>query len=379
MPRRAILKGMNGKGTLEKLDDWQVVCQFLPPGWESAARTLGAVQRARGIPNANILLRVLMVHLVDGCSLKETALRARQARWCRVSAVALHKRLKASEQWLRWLAERTWEGARSSVASSSYRVRAVDATTVEEQGATGTDWRVHYAINLADLQCDFFELSDARGGETFRRIPVRAGDLLLGDRAYGNPPGIDSVAARGGSVLVRVNQKALPLYHADDRPIRLAAWLKTVRLGEVRELPAWVHCENRAIAGRLVAVKRGRQAASRARLRTEQRAKRRQERVSKEALFLAGYVFLWTTIPADVMSSIHVMELYRVRWQIELAFKRMKSILGLGQLPKTSDASARAWIHGKLFVALLIERLLDAAEHFSPWGYRLSEAPESLA
>jgi hypothetical protein len=370
---------MNGKGTLEKLDDWQVVCQFLPPGWESAARTLGAVQRARGIPNANILLRVLMVHLVDGCSLKETALRARQARWCRVSAVALHKRLKASEQWLRWLAERTWEGARSSVASSSYRVRAVDATTVEEQGATGTDWRVHYAINLADLQCDFFELSDARGGETFRRIPVRAGDLLLGDRAYGNPPGIDSVAARGGSVLVRVNQKALPLYHADDRPIRLAAWLKTVRLGEVRELPAWVHCENRAIAGRLVAVKRGRQAASRARLRTEQRAKRRQERVSKEALFLAGYVFLWTTIPADVMSSIHVMELYRVRWQIELAFKRMKSILGLGQLPKTSDASARAWIHGKLFVALLIERLLDAAEHFSPWGYRLAEPAEPMA
>jgi hypothetical protein len=45
----------------------------------------------------------------------------------------------------------------------------------------------------------------------------------------------------------------------------------------------------------------------------------------------------------------------------------------------STDASARAWIHGNLFVALLIERLLDAAEHFSPWGYRLSEAPESLA
>ena len=258
-------------------------------------------------------------------------------------------------------------------------MRAVNATTVEEQGATGTDWRVHYAINLVDLQCDFFELTDAKGGETFRRVPVKPGDLLLGDRAYGNPPGIDNVVARGGAVLVRVNQKALPLYDATREPIRLAAWLKTVRLGEVRELQALVCCEDRTIPGRLVAVKRGRQAARRARLRTERRAKRRQERLSKEALFLAGYVFLWTTIPSGVMSSIAVMELYRMRWQIELAFKRMKSILGLGQLPKTSDASARAWIHGKLFVALLIERLLDAAEHFSPWGYRLSESAEPMA
>jgi hypothetical protein len=57
---------------LKKLDDWQVVCQFLPAEWEQSARTFGALRRARGIPDANVLLRVLMVHLVDGCSLKET-------------------------------------------------------------------------------------------------------------------------------------------------------------------------------------------------------------------------------------------------------------------------------------------------------------------
>ena len=79
------------------------------------------------------------------------------------------------------------------------------------------------------------------------------------------------------------------------------------------------------------------------------------------------------------MKSTQVLELYRVRWQIELAFKRMKSIMGFGQLPKLSDASSRAWIHGKLFVALLLERLLDAAEHFSPWGYRLETTTEPMA
>jgi hypothetical protein len=364
---------------LSGLDDWHVVCQFLPLNWRAAARELGAMQRARGIRDAEVLLRVLMVHLVDGCSLKETALRVRQAGWCSVSAVALFKRLRAAEQWLRWLAEQLWHRESAVVTNAGYRVRAVDATTVQEQGATGTDWRVHFVINLRDLQCDHFELTDVKGGETFRRIPVKRGDLLLGDRAYGTPPGINHVVSQGGAVLVRVNHRSLPLYNAEGEKIALVKWMKGFRIGEVGELSAWVHADDQKIRGRLIAVKRGRQAALYARSRLRQTAQKKQKRLSRDALFLAGYVYVWTTIPSTKMKPGAVLELYRVRWQIELAFKRMKSIMGLGQLPKLSDASSRAWIHGKLFVAMLIERLLDAAEHFSPWGYRLETATEPMA
>jgi hypothetical protein len=370
---------METNDSLKRLDDWQVVCQLLPPGWKDAARELGALKRARGIRDADVLLRVLMVHLVDGCSLKETAVRVRQAGWCSVSAVALFKRLRAAEQWLRWLAEGLWRRESTAVTRAGYRVRAVDATTVQEQGATGTDWRVHFVINLSDLQCDHFELTDVKGGETFRRIPVEKGDLLLGDRAYGTPPGIKHVVSQGGAVLVRVNHKSLPLYDAEGEKIALVKWMKAFRIGEVGELSAWVHAEDRKIRGRLIAVKRGRQAARCARSRVRKTARKKQKSLSQAALFLAGYVYLWTTIPSGKMSSAQVLELYRVRWQIELAFKRMKSIMGLGQLPKFSDPSSRAWIHGKLFVALLIERLLDVAEHFSPWGYRLEATTESVA
>jgi hypothetical protein len=364
---------------LKGLDDWEVVCQFLPPSWKDAARELGALRRARGIRDADVLLRVLMVHLVDGCSLKETALRVHQAGWCSISSVALFKRLRAAEQWLRWLAEQLWLRQSAVITNADYRVRAVDATTVQEQGATGTDWRVHFVINLRDLQCDHFELTDVKGGETFRRIPVEQGDLLLGDRAYGTPPGINHVVSQGGAVLVRVNHKSLPLYDADGNKIALAKWMKPFRIGEVGELSAWVHVDDKRIRGRLIAVKRGRQAAHYARARLHQTARKKQKHISQAAIFLAGYVYVWTTIPSRKMKSAQVLELYRVRWQIELAFKRMKSIMGLGQLPKLSDASSRAWIHGKLFVALLLERLLDAAEHFSPWGYRLETTTKPLA
>jgi len=362
---------MKGLRRFKGLDDWEVICQFLPSGWQAAARDCGAIKRARGINDPEILLRTLLVHLADGCSLKETALRVSQAGWCELSAVALFKRLQAAEEWLRWLAQNTWTHNADHATSSPYCVRAVDASTVQEPGSTGTDWRVHYVVNLANLQCDFFELTDVKGGETLRRIPVEKDDLIVGDRAYGTPPGIAHVVEGGGLVLVRVNHKSLPLYSRSGRRFPLRTRLKTLRVGKAKEWAAFVHTSNGTVAGRLIAVKKGRQAAAESRLKLRRRAQKKQKSLSKEALFLAGYVFVWTTIPRDAMTAAEVMQLYRVRWQIELAFKRMKSIMGLGQLPKTSDASARAWIHGKLFIACLIERLLQEAETFSPWGYRL--------
>src|SRR5438094_1907872 len=47
--------------------------------------------------------------------------------------------------------------------------------------------------------------------------------------------------------------------------------------------------------------------------------------------------------------------LYRVRWQIELAFKRLKSILRLDRLPAKSPGLAQAWIAAHLLIALLVE------------------------
>jgi hypothetical protein len=370
---------MDTNERLNGLDDWSVILRFLPDGWEAAARETGALRRARGIRDAPTLLRVLLVHLADGCSLQETAVRARAAGWCSVSSVALYKRLQAAEQWLRWLAENSWRRPEGGMIANGYRVRAVDATTVQEPGSTGTDWRVHYVLNLANLQCDYFELTDAKGGETFRRIPIAQGDLMLGDRAYGTPPGVAHVVAAGGDVLVRSSFYNLPLFSASGKKLPVLTRLQTVQIGQVREWPAWVVYGRQRIPGRLVAVKRSQQAAREAQARLRRKASRRQAKLSDAALIAAGYVFVWTTLLSSTLSAAEVMEYYRLRWQIELAFKRMKSIMGLGHLPKWAPSSCYAWIHGKLFIALLIERLLEEAEAFSPWGYPLGAASQPVA
>jgi len=370
---------MNPDGLPQELDDWLLVCQLLPPGWQEQARVLGALHRTRGFPDAAILLRTLLVHLAAGCSLKETATSARQAGWCDVSAVALFNRLRAAEQWLRWMADQLWKRHPTPSLPRGYRVRAIDATTVSKPGSVGTDWRLHFGVNLADLQCDFFEVTDVSGGETFRRIPVAPGDLMLADRCYGTPPGIAYVAEAGGHVLVRVNHRTLPLYDSAGQRFRLVDELRSTQVGQIRQWPTVVRHGEHSYAGRLVAVKRDRWSACLERRALQKRAAKKQKTLSRTALFLAGYFFVWTDVPTSVLGAAMVLSWYRCRWQIELMFKRMKSILGLGELPKRRADSCRAWLHGKLLVALLLERLLDAAELFSPWGYELAPATQPLA
>ena len=165
------------KHALAEWEDWEILRTFLPPGWREQARRLGAMRRARYISDPATVLRVLLLHLASGCSLAETAARASASGLAQISAVGVFKRLRAAEPWVRWLAQQMRGAADFPMAVAGRRVRAIDATSVSEPGSTGTDGKVHWAVNLADLQCDFFELTDVHeGGETFRRVPTSSHD-----------------------------------------------------------------------------------------------------------------------------------------------------------------------------------------------------------
>jgi len=84
---------------------------------------------------------------------------------------------------------------------------------------------------------------------------------------------------------------------------------------------------------------------------------------------------VFTTLPVKAANAKQVLEGYRLRWQIELTFKRLKSIVQLGHVPKLDDQSSRAWLLGKLFVALLTQKLIQVGRATSPWGYVYFQEP----
>jgi hypothetical protein len=362
-------------------EEWEFLTDLLPKDWRDQARTTGALRRARGVSDADCLLQLILMHTATGLSLRQTVVRAREQSIADISDVALLKRLRSSEPWLRGLTAQMTDMGDTGVVqrlSVQRRLRVVDATTVQEQGGAGTDWRVHYTLCLPDLSCDFFELTDEHGGETYQRIPVVAGDLLMGDRGYSNANGVGAVKAAGGDVLVRWNSFSFPLTTRDGKPFDALKELSALPKRGAREWAVSFRHQGKEIKGRLCAIRKNAVATARAQRKMCREAARKQKQVSQEALKLAAFVMVFTTVSQKELGTREVLELYRVRWQIELRFKHLKSLLGLGCLPKYDAASCRAWIQAKLLCGLLIERLMREAKFFFPWGYRLP-APESLA
>ena len=103
--------------------------------------------------------------------------------------------------------------------------------------------------------------------------------------------------------------------------------------------------------------------------------------VSPETRTYAKYVLVFTTLKAQQATAEQVLEAYRLRWQIELTFKRLKSIAQLGHVPKYDDKSSRAWLYGKLLIALLTQKMARIGKTISPWGYLLPETtnPQPMA
>jgi hypothetical protein len=356
-------------------EDWDVVIAALPSRWREKAIELGAVRRLRGFASVDVLLRVLMIHLADGCSLRETAVRAHAGDLANVSDVALLKRLRGCGPWFQWMAQELAAGMALPVASDALLggrcVRLIDGSIVSEPGATGSTWRLHYSLNLHTLGCDEVHVSEVAEGETLRRFAIHKGDVIMADRGFANRPGLRHVVQHGADALLRMNLSNLPLQDKRGKALALLPLLRTLAIGQAADWAAWVSDDHGVMEVRVCAYKKtaAQTLASQKALQREATKKRRESR--PETIEGCGYVVVVTTLREPSAQSI--MELYRRRWQVELSFKRLKSLLQLGHLKKIDKNGAKAWLQGKLLVACLIETLILTAERFSPWGYATDE------
>lgn len=357
-------------------EDWDLLMQFFPAGWREMADHAGAVKGLRQDKSEVNLLRTILIHVGCGYSLKETVLRARKANLASLSSVAFMKRLRKSGPWLKMMCLALFREQGVALRSTGgFQVRAFDATTVKEPGKTGSLWRVHYSVRLPSLTCDFFKITKTEGrgtGESFCQFPITADDYILADRGYSTATGIEHVVRKKAYVVVRLNTTSLPLQTKRGRPFPLLKHVQTIRrTGTVRSWEVQITGDKTTIDGRLCAIRKSNEAIRLAQLKAKREATKKGHKIKPETLEFAKYVLLFTTFPESEFTASDVLDWYRLRWQVELVFKRFKSLAEFGHLPKSDSESSKAWLYGKLFVALVMEKLVNHAVSISPWGYIL--------
>lgn len=349
------------------MPDWELLLRFLPAGWEAQAKHLRAFERGRKIGTPADLLRLVLVACGLGLSYQDTAGALCLAGLEPMSKVAVFKRLRKARAWLEWLVA-TMLGARVTVGPPvGLRLVAVDGSTVA--GPRGkVQLRLHYGLELMTLRPVEVVVTPNTEAEGLQRFHFQAGDVAVADRYYAKAQGLGEATTQGALVLVRLGCTSLTLYDQGGKKLDLLSWLRKLEGYQPGECPARFRgAGGQWVEGRVCAVRLSPEAAEKARQRL--RGKGRRPRAA--TLERAGYMTVFTTVPAAAMEAATVLEWYAVRWQVELAFKRLKSLLEVDQLRDLTPEMAAVWLLGKMLYALLLHAYLDEAGAFSPWGYPL--------
>ena len=361
-------------------DAWSETSTRLPADidLDELARATGAVCRRRGdgITDGATLLRLALAHGPGGKSLQDTAAWARMAGVAEVTAQSLHERLHRSVDFLGALMHRLLVGRPDGRALlwSGRCLRIADGSSLSQPGSKGTDWRLH---GVYDLGCGGFshlELTDRHGAESLLRGAPAAGEVRIADRGYAKAKALhaylDHPNQRAQDFIVRVGWKALALCDADGAPFRLISRLETFSPGtSVQEWAVQVETgtaqQPRPLALRLIAVPLPPEKAADARLRLKRTANKHQDRFDPRSLTAAGFMVLASTLPQDVPAA-EIVAVYRLRWQIELAFKRLKSLLHIDRLPTRTKGGSLSWLYAHLIVLLVSEDICRDVLESSP-------------
>jgi IS4 transposase len=323
---------------------------------EATARARGALRRRREVGSAEDLLRLAFAFVLGRLSLRSLAAWAAEREIADLSDVALLKRLKGSAEWLGDLAAAAL-GALQPEAGvglpGARRLVAVDATAVVPPGKR-TYWLVHTAFDIQAQRFIAVEPSERTEPERLARGGVAAGEIRLADRGYARADEIAAVIEGQGDLIVRIGANHLALRDADGDAVDRAALCGRAQTDGVQDVP--VRLRGRPEIGlRLIVWALPPNVAETARRRARRDARSWGYAPSAAGLVTAGCLLLVTSLPADLWPAERVLAAYRLRWQVELAFKRLKSIIGLEALKAKDPQLARCWINTALLASLLTE------------------------
>lgn len=346
---------------IEQFNKFEALIQHLPAGWQELAIENRAFVRSRQIKSPLELLRLVFTYLIADNSLRSLAATLISRRiW--MTDQGVFNRLNHCRDWLekllglmldQQLAARIPDGG----TIVQRRLKIVDATVLNCPGAKGEDYRLHLCFEAIGQNACAIKLSDKRMAESLTHFQYQAGEIVLGDRIYAKARQIIAVAKQAADVIVRLSFQQMNLFTVtgknfdwkqlliDAETIGKFSTTAFIKDRVSREqVQVWIH-------GKRLGEREREKARRKIRLQAIKTGCQTREATVK----LSEWIVVLTTLAETELNGEEVLELYRLRWQIEIYFKRLKGLIHLGRMRgKRGSALAEADIFGRLLLALLL-------------------------
>ncbi len=348
-------------------NDWNHILQFLPSDMSLLAKETGAVTRWRNVRDGEAFLRLILAYTVEDLSLRTTAAWSARTDVEMKDTSVLH-RLRSAVPFLESVLAHLLNHRISAESAEGVPLRINDATVISIPGSNGTDWRIHAVYDPVRTCLVRVQVTDWSGGERLTRDTPQPGEIVIADRGLAHARGVHAVARAGAYTLLRVQWKTLGLRTAQGQTLDLDEIMRRADQGDRGTIVTIPLAGEEPVVGRLLVVPVPDAHAERARAKLRRNARKKGRQPGAQSLRLAGYFAVLTTVPEELASDSVALELYRVRWQIELFFKRCKSLLHLDHLRADDPKLVQTYCLAKLIEVVLVQLLSSEGESFSPWG-----------
>lgn len=325
---------------------------------EESARYSKALQRHRVIQSAHNLLRMTMLYSLTDLSLRMVGLWGTVMGWGSLSKSGVRQRLRQCQEWIGVLIVQVMRMGQVELPQrTGYALEVIDVSNVSQPGSRKIDWRLHLRFDLMRRSIAGVQLTDGKQGETLTRWQFTPDSILLADRIYGVARSLGVLFGAAAFFVIRIGWQNLPLFDREGQRFAIADWLGVLSADPAAppaQVQLWGHTPQGHFPLRLVARAIPPEKAEKIRQNLRAEAKHKKRQLDERSVLAAGFVMVVSNLPDSAWTASDILALYRLRWQIELVFKRLKSLLHFDHLRATDPQLAQVYLLTKILIALLL-------------------------
>lgn len=300
-----------------------------------AVRDSGIIRRKRVIREAAVLVEAAYLYIVKKLSYQRLSDEMACRYGIRMSDTAWKKQLRkiadifldaVTQHMQKCLTESS--SATQQTLLNYQKVYAADATDVSQEGSQNIVMRIHTQLSLNNHAGVRMRITDNHTAENISLLPIEARSLYLADRAYGKARQLAHLADHQADFIIRITPNRLKLY--TDKECRQRIDFSSLLSEPISSfsLHAFFRYGGHTYPVRVIGEKLPEEKQNDAEKRVRKKAAKNRCTLRESTILFSKWLIVVSSV-ADLVTDREILMAYCQRWQIELLFKRSKTLLGL--------------------------------------------------